>query len=153
MSNRGLTKVQPIPHEEETFNSQLFDLRSRLEQLENAFDSSQYNIGVIDEFLNILSKHTIGKQIINRAVNLYKLHQLRYVVLPRRKQQLQEITQQPMPKGIKDSFVKRELILIKNATNAINKRASFEKKVSQSLSQFFDKLNDYQRNKALTHKQ
>jgi len=140
-------KVQPISspeleEEKEEPNTQLQDLRSRIIQLENAFDSSQYSIGIINEFLNILSRHAIGKQIVNRAVNLYKLNQLRYVVLPRRKIQLQEISEQPMPKGIRDSFVKRELVLIKNATRAINKRAIFEKKACESLQQFFDKLVD-----------
>jgi len=137
------TRVQPIITQDSEFtDDNQDDLTRRIEQLENAYDSTQFSLGVVNEFFTILSKHSIGKQAVNRAVNLYKLHQLRYVVLPRRKLQLQEISVQPMPKGIRDSFIQRELLLIKNATRAINKREQFEKKASVALRTFFDKLSD-----------
>jgi len=120
------------------------ELKTRVEQLEISNDTAQYNLNILSEIIKIVSEFPAGKQIVNRAINRYKLSQLIEVILPRRKKVLAEITnEKSMPKGIRDSFIRRELTMIRNTNSAISKRQRYEALAAVNIASFFDKVSDF----------
>lgn len=121
----------------------LQDLQIRVEQLEIQNDT-QYNLNVLQQIVSIVSEFPAGKQIVNRAINRYRLIHLINIILPRRKQALEEIElDHSMPKGIKDSFIRRELSMIKQTNRAINKRQTFETSAAENVRTFFNNVSDF----------
>ena len=131
-------------HNQEDLHETVKELKTRVEQLEISSDTAQYNLNILSEILKIVSEFPAGKQIVNRAINRYKLSQLINVILPRRKKALAEISnEKSMPKGIRDSFVLRELTMIHNTNRAILKRQKYEASAAINVTSFFDKASDF----------
>jgi len=138
------------------FKAKLDELMKRVDQLEVSNDTAQYNLGIMNEMVELLKEAPAGRYFINRAINRYKLHYLQNVVLPRRSEQLQEIEKESMPSFIRSQFVKKELRLIKNVTRAINHRQSFEIhaaiNIKDIMSRFFSKFK-FKPIKSITYKE
>lgn len=131
-------------NEQENLRETVKELKSRVEQLEVSNDTTQYNLNILSEVVKIVSEFPAGRQIVNRAINRYKLFHLLDVILPRRKRALAEIEKETsMPKGIRDSFVRRELSMIHRTNRAIDKRQSYELEAAKNVKVFFDKVSDF----------
>lgn len=136
--------VEDYNPEDSNLREQIKELQNRVEQLEIQNDTTQYNLNVLQQVIAIVSEFPAGKQIVNRAINRYQLIHLVSIILPRRKQALKEIeSDNSMPKGIKDSFRRRELSMIKNTERAIYKRQKFETSAAQNVRTFFDNVSDF----------
>lgn len=147
MKKTNLNSIDEVLSEidnQEDLRKVVKELKFRIEQLENSNDTVQYNLNVLSEIVNIISEFPTGKQIVNRAINRYKLSQLINVILPRRKKALTEISnEKSMPKGIRDSFILRELTMIHNTNRAIAKRQRYEASAAINVASIFDKVSDF----------
>jgi septal ring factor EnvC (AmiA/AmiB activator) len=123
-------------------NNTVEELTNRIEQLEILNDTTQINLNVLQQILDIMSEFPAGKQIINRAINRYRLSKLTDEILPRRQETLDNLKgDTSIPDTIKNSFIKKELSLIKTTFNAIKKRQRFEQKAAKNVKIIFNKLN------------
>jgi hypothetical protein len=120
------------------------DLSTRIEQLEIQNDTTQINLNILQQILNILSEFPAGKQIINRAINRYKLLKLTDDILPRRQETLKNLKDDAtIPSNIKNSFIKKEISLINTTNHAIKRRQRFERTAAKNVNFIFSKINDF----------
>lgn len=120
------------------------DLSTRIEQLEIQNDSTQIDLNILRQVLHILSEFPAGKQIINRAINRYKLLKLTDDILPRRQETLKNLKDDStIPSNIKNSFIKKEISLINTTNHAIKRRQRFERRAAKNVNYIFSKINDF----------
>lgn len=137
---------------EESYNP-INDLQQRVEEIESTQYVTEEQIHILLEIIKILSEIPSGKQILNRALNLHQLEKLQQQILPRRKEDLNEILAMKMPEGIRDDMSTQQLRLIQQTLRHISHRRHFELSSAQTvrsvMEKFFRKVNH---NKVLSHK-
>lgn len=137
-------------------NKNIKDLIQRIETLEQANEVTQHNFAFIRELSNIvleIKELSVGRLVMNRAINRQKLQYLKHIVLPRRQKQLVEIHQLKMPPSIRKDYVNDELSLIKSATRKIIHRENYEKDAAQKVQSFFSRLLTKSPSQKLIHHQ
>jgi hypothetical protein len=119
-------------------------LEERVEELDSFSSSMNYKMNVVNEILCIMKEFQSGRSIYNRAVNRVELANLKYNVLERRKRTLEELKNENMPKAIKETFMMKQVHLIRSALKDINHRENFESKSAITVGAFLKNLEQKQ---------
>lgn len=146
-----IKSIQQNLEDEESYNP-IDDLRKRVEELETEHYVTEEQVQILLEIIRILSEIPSGKQILNRALNLRELDKLQQTILPRRREDLNELLDVKMPEGIREEMATRQLDLIKKTLRHISHRRHFENNSAQAVRTTMEKLFNKFRHKNLTYK-
>lgn len=114
-------------------------LEEKVEELDTFSDSINTQLNIVNELLSIMREFSSGRKIYNRAVNRVELKHLKYDVLVRRKEALEELKKENMPKAIKESFIAKQLKMIASVINHIKHRTKFEEASASVVSELLQK--------------
>ena len=127
-------------------------LEEKVQELELTSDVQSSHVSLFKEIIEMFKTIPIGRALINRATNRLKLRYLQQIVLPRRKNQLENLKlDKSIPEGIQKMLSKNVVDLYNKAELAVIHRSYFEQQSAFKVRSIFEKIQRMFTNKKVHH--